>query len=212
MNITKVKVGFLFFGMMITCSTMAHVNLKSPAGGETYNPGETVKIEWEETVAHDTKNWDLYFSIDGGKTYETVASDISVNILSYDWTVPSRLSKEARIKVVQDNSEGDYSDESGNFTIAGTTTASTGILTHSDIRLFPNPASGFVKIYANKLTSAIKYVWVADNTGRVMDLQKLARIEGKNEYQLDISQWPAGIYYMTILVDKAIEVRKLVVQ
>ncbi len=51
--------------------THAPLGLLYPTGGETFNPGDTVLIRWEEIVSHNTQNWDLYFSSDGGSNMES---------------------------------------------------------------------------------------------------------------------------------------------
>lgn len=209
---TIIKISCILCGLMIQLSAFAHVNLKSPKGGETFHPGESVKIEWEVAIQHDTENWDLYFSSDGGKTYEAIKLDINVKTLSYDWTVPYTTTKEAQIKIVQDNTGGDYSDASGNFTIAGTSTASDDVLKQSGIRLFPNPSSDRIQISSSSLSPPIQKVGVLDNTGRVMNSKVPVMEDAPNQYQLDVSQWPAGIYYMIIQIGDGVEVRQFIVQ
>ncbi len=198
--------------MMVTMSAMAHVNLKSPKGGETLDPGATVKIEWEETIAQVTQNWDLYFSTDGGKTYEALKLDINVKTLAYDWIVPSTATKEARIRVVEDNAGDDYSDESGDFTIAGTSTASEKVLEHIDITLYPNPATNYVHINTSQSALPIEDVLVSENLGRKVSAQISVREHITNEYYLAVSNWPPGIYFISIVVSNGVVVRKLVIQ
>ncbi|MBY5957554.1 T9SS type A sorting domain-containing protein [Membranicola marinus] len=208
----SIKFLFLIFSMMVTMSAMAHVNLKSPKGGETLDPGATVKIEWEETIAQVTQNWDLYFSTDGGKTYEALKLDINVKTLAYDWIVPSTATKEARIRVVEDNAGDDYSDESGDFTIAGTSTASEKVLEHIDITLYPNPATNYVHINTSQSALPIEDVLVSENLGRKVSAQISVREHITNEYYLAVSNWPPGIYFISIVVSNGVVVRKLVIQ
>lgn len=96
----------------------AHVRLNYPKGGELFNPGQTVTIAWEELVMHNTLNWDLYFSADGGISWFIIEEDISVSILSYQWLVPEIQTNQGEIKIVQDNEGLDYESISNNFTIS----------------------------------------------------------------------------------------------
>ncbi len=114
--ISGIMVMALICGHAVTLS--AHVALDSPLGGETYTVGHTVTIQWHITIPHNTLNWDLLFSADGGATWEYIYQDLPVGSTSFQWTVPSTLTTQARVSVIQDNSGMDYQDESMDFTIA----------------------------------------------------------------------------------------------
>ena len=128
--------------MLIAASLMfqlhGHVDLLTPEGGETYHPGEVVYVSWVEIQAHNTLNWDLLFSMDGGSSWDTVKADIPVETLSYDWTVPAATTAKGKIRIVQDNVNADYEGISPNFNII----EATGIpdpLNQIQIKVYPNP-------------------------------------------------------------------------
>lgn len=98
-------------------NSLAHVALLKPTGGEILHPGEMITISWEILIPHDQENWDLLFSPDGGNTWNVIAEDLPVSQVEYDWLVPSLEIQNARIRIVQDNSDFDYTDESSNFVI-----------------------------------------------------------------------------------------------
>ncbi|MGB4850625.1 MAG: T9SS type A sorting domain-containing protein [Saprospiraceae bacterium] len=95
----------------------AHVKLDYPVGGETFTSGTTVNIQWHVTIAHNTLNWILYYSPDGGINWETIQSNIPPGQLSYLWQVPAGATTQGQIRVFQNNSSTDYQDMSMNFTI-----------------------------------------------------------------------------------------------
>ena len=128
----------LLIGILATYQLNAHVELVYPQGGETFSQGEKVTIEWQIIVQHNTRNWDLYFSDDGGSTWDPIQLDMSVGILSYQWLVPNMSTTQGRIKIVQDNSESDYDDTSQDFTIT-TTTAIRKQVTTNETKVYPNP-------------------------------------------------------------------------
>lgn len=66
----------------------AHVRLDHPQGGESFYPGQEITIEWTILIQHDTENFDLYFSTDGGLSWEGLQLNIPPDQLSYNWTVP----------------------------------------------------------------------------------------------------------------------------
>lgn len=98
-------------------SAEAHVGLDSPVGGETFTEGDTVNIQWHIEIQHTLKNWDLFFSPDGGVTWEVIQLDLDPSTLNYLWEVPRVATHQGRIRIYMDNVGTDYQDESGNFTI-----------------------------------------------------------------------------------------------
>ena len=109
----------ILIALMQCCAgtLLAHVELDNPLGGETFTVGQTVTIEWHIAIPHNTLNWDVLFSSDGGATWASIQMDLPVGSLSYSWVVPNIITSQARVSVIQDNSGQDYQDESMNFTI-----------------------------------------------------------------------------------------------
>lgn len=95
----------------------AHVGLVFPQGGESFVANSTIDIEWFPTVPHDTENWDILISTDGGTTWDTLQANIHVDSLTFSWLIPNNVSSETRIRVIQDNVGADYDDQSDNFSI-----------------------------------------------------------------------------------------------
>ena len=111
------KIAFILFLLGSSGSLFAHVELDYPQGGETFTVGQTINIQWTIAIAHNTLNWDLLYSLDGGNTWEAIQMDLPPGSLSYNWIVPSNITSQARVSVIQDNSAQDYQDESLNFNI-----------------------------------------------------------------------------------------------
>ncbi|HJW30468.1 MAG TPA: hypothetical protein VJ508_14650, partial [Saprospiraceae bacterium] len=111
----KFLILYLFFAQ--ASSLRAHVALDYPHGGETFIEGQVVHITWHIVAFHATLNWDLYFSSDGGSTWEPILLDIPHDSLSHTWIVPSTFTSQARVRVIQDNVMQDYYGTSMDFTI-----------------------------------------------------------------------------------------------
>jgi len=107
----------LLIGEMAMFQLNAHVTLINPKGGQAYHPGDTMSIQWREVVSHNTLNWDLFFSSDGGITWDTLETDIPLEKLNYPWIVPSIATLKGKIKVVQDNIDYNYEGISKDFTV-----------------------------------------------------------------------------------------------
>ena len=125
---------FVFAGLQVN----AHVNLVYPVGSEVFNAGEIVNIQWEVVISHNTENWDLFFSGDGGITWNPVELDIVEDSLNYQWVVPDNITSQGQIRIVMDNVGFDYDDNSENFTIT-TFTAINEVSNGSELKVFPNP-------------------------------------------------------------------------
>jgi hypothetical protein len=105
--------------------SFAHVNVVAPNGGEVFNAGDQVSIEWVIAVAHSTQNWDVWYSSTGALgPWIPIAMDLPAGntaqgaVHTYMWTAPSVSSTEMLVRVRQDNSANDYEDISdGDFTI-----------------------------------------------------------------------------------------------
>lgn len=132
----------LLIGALVMFQLNAHVELINPMGGEVFNPGEKVLIEWREVVNHNSLNWYLLFSGDGGSTWDTLEANIPIDVYSYQWVVPSITTQEGRIKIVQNNVSTDYEGTSPRFTI----TSLTGVIKprkSNRIIAYPNPLVDF---------------------------------------------------------------------
>jgi len=89
MNTLASKILIIALMLSFSYNLLAHVELDYPQGGETFMSGEIVTIQWHIAIAHNTLNWDLYFSPDGGMTWEAIQIDIPPGELSYLWEVPA---------------------------------------------------------------------------------------------------------------------------
>lgn len=135
----------------------AHVYLDYPYGGETFMAHTIINIEWHIAIPHEQLNWDLFFSVDGGETWQPIQYDLPVSQLSYSWVVPSIATSQARISIIQDNVDMDYQDESMDFTI------------------LPEPNTPFIDITAQNLNlncdvtnqEAAIAQWLEDHGGAV---------------------------------------------
>lgn len=80
--------------------------LRTLRGGETVNPGELVNLYWSSDDDETTRDVDLFASFDGGATYtEVIGSGLPDNG-AYYWLVPDVATRDARLKVVVHDFEG----------------------------------------------------------------------------------------------------------
>jgi len=117
MNTLVSKIGLIVLFISQSYFVKAHVALDYPLGGETFIVNEPLTIQWHVVVPHNTLNWDLFYSPDGGATWDTIQLDIPTSQLSYNWIAPDQPTTQGRVRVIQDNTDQNYLDISMNFTI-----------------------------------------------------------------------------------------------
>lgn len=123
MNLFKCFAATIVLVLMFSANLKAHVELDYPVGGETFVHNQTVTIQWHVAVPHPQLNWDLFYSVDGGVTWDTIQMNIPTDVLSYSWVVPAIETNQARIRIFQDNEDQDYLDISMDFSLVPSTMA-----------------------------------------------------------------------------------------
>ena len=111
------KISVITLSTFIGASAFGHVFLMAPTGNDELEVGSTAEIRWQITIAHDTLNWDLYYSTTNQKgPWEPIVIDLPLgdntqnSIHTYDWVVPDMPSDTVWVRVVMDNPSGDYDD------------------------------------------------------------------------------------------------------
>ncbi|MEO0092472.1 MAG: S8 family serine peptidase, partial [candidate division WOR-3 bacterium] len=104
----------------------------SPNGGEVWYVGETRNITW--TTAGIGGNVDIYYSTNGGSSWNNVILNVSDNG-SYPWQIPNTPTTQGKVRVrhVQVSSNYDQSDD--NFAIYNPTPTLTGVSPNNGNRL-----------------------------------------------------------------------------
>lgn len=189
----------LVLSLATVISADAHVSLVYPTGGETFTAGSRVFIEWQEVIAHNGENWDLYWSPDGGSTWEPIQLDIAYSFRQFEWDVPTVSTTTGRIRVVQDNVSTDYQAVSGDIVVEVVGTAiddgaglpGARMLVHG----YPNPFTGSTVFSVEVQEAGPVEVEIFDVTGnRVALLEVDSAVPGMHEIPWSAGELPTGIY------------------
>jgi hypothetical protein len=166
----------------------------------TYNnkPAESANVQASVIASNNSAKyyeWDLTQYINGKKTAGS-------NIISL-----ALKNKSATSGFLQFNSKENASFRpelvSLQKSVAVTSSVSTSSSIHSipvtdnRIRISPNPASGFLRIESSDDLRNSKFQ-IVDITGRIM---MKGRVEGANEYKINVSVLPNGLYLLNIQND-----------
>jgi hypothetical protein len=101
-------------------TTPPSVTVTQPNGGETLASGSFYTITWTASDNVGVASQDVFFSADGGITFEPIATALPGGRRSHNWTVPSTGTTLGRIKVVARDAAGNQASDTSdyNFTIA----------------------------------------------------------------------------------------------
>ena len=171
--------------MLFVSNLSAHVELDYPEGGEIFFIGDTINIEWHILVNHNQENWDLFFSKDGGNTWQTIQLDLPVSQTVYQWVVPNTITDSAQIRIRMDNVGANYEGYSANFTIEANV---LGITEESELPTILNLISNFPNPFNPSTT--IKYELSQPSQVKVVIYNML----GKKIIQLYQGQKESGVH------------------
>ncbi len=80
------------------------------------------------------------------------------------------------------------------------------------INAYPNPSKGFTRLTLTQSGGDNYKIRISNTIGRVIFTKDLAATEAK-EITLDMSPYPSGVYFYSLLVnDKTVETKRLVLQ
>jgi len=195
-----------FFG--VSTRIMAHVEIDYPVGGETLTAGQHVTIQWHIAIPHNTLNWDVYYSPDGGTTWEVIQQDLPAGDLSYNWQVPEGATAQARVRVFQDNSSTDYQDESDVFTIQELSATSHPQPGEINVEVYPNPAWDMINVDFGLNESMPVQLSFLDVTGETRWISDNV----SNHNVIPLNLYSSGIYFIRIKNHEGSYLRKIVIE
>ncbi|HER43291.1 MAG TPA: T9SS type A sorting domain-containing protein [Candidatus Eisenbacteria bacterium] len=159
------------------------VAVTHPNGGESYNIGDTVDIEWTASDNAVVESIDIYYSVNGGADYTALATG-EENDSIYQWVIPQELADSCLVKVIAwDPSSLSAEDESdGPFYVTSVSTdaESTPGYTNRLEQNYPNPFNGTTTIAYSIAERAEVDVRIYDTAGRLVSvLERATREPGR---------------------------------
>ena len=183
-----------------TVSEPPSVTVNSPDGGENRKAGSYVIIGWTATDNVGVTSIDIAYSVDGGATYQTIATGISGSE-TYNWTIPATLSGACLVKVTAHDAAGNAGEgvSVGDFTIIAAPQATTGVTSHGSSRdgtyppgwgATPTPTPPSTSAPASTAVPAATHVEVATPTAAVAATQEPEKV---TEFRTEPGSLPSPI-------------------
>lgn len=174
------------------------INLILPAGGEQLISNSGAYINWQ---TEGISNIDIAVSLNGGISYNTIASNVPTTPAYYYWLVPDTLTNTAKIKIKASNNNALNDASNTNFSIVNSnaaltlTTPNGGETYYSNsfktikwnslnvpfVKLYYSTNGGVFYNYINAVFNDSVYVWQVPNT--VSNFCKI-KIENGNDPSL----------------------------
>jgi C1A family cysteine protease len=154
-----------------------------PNGGESYNPGDTVDIEWIASDNACVETIDIYYSENGGADYTVLAMGEEDDSL-YEWIIPQELGDSCIVKVVawdpSSHAAEDESDEPFYVTSVSTDVEDMPGFTNRLEQNYPNPFNGTTTITYSIAEHSEVDVRIYDTAGRLVSvLERTTREPGR---------------------------------
>lgn len=104
----------------------------------------------------------------------------------------------------------------GNFTIVlvteGIENPTSSSVESSQLKLFPNPAKEYVTVELDLKKKKETTVSISDVSGKLMKTLDLGKVSGLQQYKIDVSDWPSGMYVVQLSHGDYRKIEKLVVE
>lgn len=211
----RVSIFALLITTVAATATRAHVALDYPVGGEVFNQGDIIDVQWHIVIPHNLLNWDLYFSDDGGIIWQAIELNLPSEQLNYLWIVPGVATTQGRIKIIMDNSGSDYEDQSGDFIIVVPTDIheewNQGLPKGYKLNdNYPNPFNAATVIEFGLPETGRVTIEIYDLLGRkVQTLVNEIKQRGTHKTTFDANELKSGVYFYRFQAGDVIETKRM---
>lgn len=170
-------------------------------------------LRWTTASEANNIGFDLQRSADG-KLYTTLAfvatkaeNGSSTTMLNYNFTDDKAPAGNNYYRLVQ-------KDKDGKTTISKEILIKGEIIKTFDVvNLYPNPASNMIRVKLHAVNSGNAQLFVTDMMAKTMMQQTLAVTSGENNFEVQISSLPAGVYILKLVAADGTSIsRKLIKQ
>jgi hypothetical protein len=184
------------------------ITFTAPAQGQRLKANNDFKIRWNRQYVD---MFDLDVSLDSGRTWSRVASDVVASDLNYNWLAPNINTDTAYFRALyQGNPTMEYG-RSRFFRIWGGTYINELPDNSYISEVFPNPAKtkASIKLYFEEATITMELINI--DGSKMLDIISNEFISGEHIIHFDFKNLPSGKYYVLIISNDFNVVREVLV-
>jgi len=122
------------------------VRVLRPNGGENFIGNSQEQIRWQKFYPPRCDSLSLFYSLDNGRTYDTIITGLPGADSSYLWTVPNVSSDSCKVKIIAYGPGWQYDESDRVFSIIPSGIEEDALsVKNFRLEVFPNPAAGKVR-------------------------------------------------------------------
>lgn len=81
-----------------------------------------------------------------------------------------------------------------------------------EFNLYPNPTQGKITIAWNEVLEGVTQISLTNVAQQVLNVYDISEINPGNKFEIDLSDYPKGIYWLRINLDNSIQLKRIVLQ
>lgn len=184
------------------------LDLTSPSGGENLSGWSMFDINWDSEIISDVK---IEFSSDSTQSWETIINSTSAGSGSYAWPVPNIESDACFIKLTSPGMPDLYDINISPFTINKTVGIDNGFDDDEiSYNLYPNPVTNKLNIKFNDSLKSDLIINIQDINGKIITETIVKKQDINSTYVYDTSELPSGTYFIRIICNDVLSVKKFI--
>jgi hypothetical protein len=155
--------------------------------------------------------------IDGGSGYESYSWDVQPADLSFDTQVISLEGSELgegthTVSLVLSDEHGCSNSGSMELIVDLCTGVDEQFNQLQDVSVYPNPAQDYFNLAISSTSTGMAQLILVDSNGRAVLNKEVNLSSGDNTFNLDISNFKRGVYYLRVITDSGVINKKIISQ
>jgi hypothetical protein len=165
------------------------LKLKTFLGGDDVTAGTKMPIKWSN--APFVKNLNIFFSTNGGVSWNQISANVDASTGSYDWVIPNVPTLTAKIRI-NDADDNTLVSESANYFTIEKETGIQNTNATVPFEIYPNPGNGEFTLTLNSAMHGNANLEVIDISGKTIYQQTIGA--GVQTLIVNLGKVAAGVY------------------
>jgi hypothetical protein len=180
--------------------------LRRPNSGENYVGNSQEQIRWQKFYPPRCDSLSLFYSLDNGRTYDTITTGLPGVDSTYLWTVPDTSSDSCKVKIIAYGPGWQFDESDGVFTItpSGIDEIASPSLAMTSIKISPNVIKSQALICFTLPNAQEISLKLYDITGKLVKVFCDGyRESGIYKINLKAKDYSSGIYFIRLQTESS---------